>query len=74
MSFIDKMVFDYHKANEEDKEEIANELAENHFQISDAGDRYVLKCTNPINKEIGYNADTFMDKVGLEERFKNVIK
>lgn len=70
MSKIDRLVWDYH--TKPNKEEIAEELAQNHFQISDAGDRYVLKCTNPINKEIGYNADTFMSKVGLEERFNKL--
>jgi len=72
MAKVDRLVWDYHKASEKDKEAIAKKIAENHFQISDAGDRYVLKCTNPINQEIGYNADTFLNKVGLEERFKNV--
>lgn len=72
MSFIDRMVWDYHKAPAKEKRSIEKELEKNHFQISDAGDRYVLKCTNPINKEIGYNADTFMSKVGLEERFNKI--
>jgi hypothetical protein len=69
---VDRLVWDYHNASKTKKKAIEEKIAENHFQISDAGDRYVLKCTNPINKEIGYNADTFMDKVGLEERFKNL--
>jgi hypothetical protein len=72
MATVDRLVWDYHKAPEKDKSKIEKKIAEHHFQISDTGDRYVLKCTNPINKEIGYNADTFIDKVGLEERFKNL--
>ena len=72
MTIVDRLVWDYHKAPKKEKEKIAKKIAENHFQISDAGDRYVLKCTNPINEEIGYNADTFMDKVGLEERFNKL--
>lgn len=73
MAIVDRLVWDYHKATQKEKKAIEEKIAENHFQISDAGNRYVLKCTNPINKEIGYNADTFIDKVGLEVRFKNLI-
>ena len=72
MAFVDRLVWAYHKAPKNKKKAIEEKIAENHFQISDAGDRYVLKCTNPINKEIGYNADTFIDKAGLEERFKKL--
>lgn len=72
MALVDRLVWGYHTASEKNKPKIAKEIADNHFQISDAGDRYVLKCTNPINQEIGYNADTFIDKVGLEKRFKNM--
>lgn len=72
MALVDKLVWDYHNAPKKEKKVIEEKIAKNHFQISDAGDRYVLKCTNKINKEIGYNADTFIDKAGLEERFKNL--
>ena len=72
MTIVDKLVWDYHKASKEEKVKIEKQLSDNHFQISDAGDRYILKCINPVNQEIGYNADTFIVKSALELRFKNV--
>lgn len=72
MALVDRLVWEYHNAPKKDKAKIEKKIADNNFQISDSGDRYVLKCTNPINAEIGYNADTFIDKIGLELRFKNL--
>ncbi|MHC1728069.1 MAG: hypothetical protein AB9866_19045 [Syntrophobacteraceae bacterium] len=72
MTIVDKLVWDYHKAPAKDKAKIAEELAQNHFKIVDMEDRYLLVCTNEVNKETGHNADVSIFKSALEERFKNV--
>lgn len=72
MTIVDRLVWEYHKASEKEKVGIAEQLAENHFKIMEMADRYVLVCTNPVNQEIGYNADISLFKSALEERFKNV--
>jgi hypothetical protein len=75
MTTVDKLVYEYHQATKEDNasemERVRTELAENHFEIMDRGMRYLLICTNPVNENINYVADTSISKADIEERFKN---